>query len=210
MSLALLSGVKGSVRIWCACCRCFARLRASRRPLSTLRAARASIARWSGRLGGLPGSLIDGDGSAGFESLVLPEGRFSSHTAEGDWRRPKGPVVLAWRRRLRAAVLRRRLKEQSFAVNYRGVELEALYDVGLAIASMLNLEQLGEEILLRAVSLLDARRGALYLRVPDDWCSITPSAVMPGPSCLWMILRVARFWDRVLADQDSAAWCPII
>ncbi len=63
----------------------------------------------------------------------------------------------------RNSQLRRRLKEQSFQVNFRGVELEALYDVGLAVAGTLDLEQLSEEILLRAVSLLDARRGALYL-----------------------------------------------
>ena len=43
------------------------------------------------------------------------------------------------------------------------VELEALYDVGLAVASTLDLDRLSEEILLRAVSLLDARRGALYI-----------------------------------------------
>ena len=59
--------------------------------------------------------------------------------------------------------LRRRLKRQSFQAKYRGVELEALYDVGLAIASTLDLDALTDEILLRAVSLLDARRGALYL-----------------------------------------------
>ncbi|MGD2114293.1 MAG: SpoIIE family protein phosphatase [Acidobacteriota bacterium] len=59
--------------------------------------------------------------------------------------------------------LRRRIKRQSFEAKYRGVELEALYDVGLAIASTLDLDLLAEEILLRAVSLLDARRGALYL-----------------------------------------------
>jgi sigma-B regulation protein RsbU (phosphoserine phosphatase) len=64
---------------------------------------------------------------------------------------------------VRDGQLRRRLKEQSFQVNFRGVELEALYDVGLAVAATLDLEQLSEEILLRAVSLLDARRGALYL-----------------------------------------------
>ncbi|HYH46701.1 MAG TPA: SpoIIE family protein phosphatase, partial [Thermoanaerobaculia bacterium] len=63
----------------------------------------------------------------------------------------------------RGCQLRRQLKEQHFQVNYRVVELEALYDVGLAIAGTLDLEQLSEEILLRAVSLLDARRGALYL-----------------------------------------------
>ena len=70
---------------------------------------------------------------------------------------------------LRNFELRRRLKQQSFQVNYRGVELEALYDVGLAIASTLDLEALSEEILLRAVSLLDARRGALYLREGDRY-----------------------------------------
>jgi len=107
---------------------------------------------------------IDGDDSGGYESLELPEGRLLFAPGEEDWKRPKGPIVLALASGLRAAVLRRQLKEQSFVVNYRGVELEALYEVGLAIASMLNLEQLGEEILLRAVSLLDARRGALYLR----------------------------------------------
>ncbi len=107
---------------------------------------------------------ITGDDSAGFESLELPKGRLLFAPGKEDWRRPKGPIVLALASGLRAAVLKQQLKQQSFVVNYRGVELEALYDVGLAIASMLNLEQLGEEILLRAVSLLDARRGALYLR----------------------------------------------
>lgn len=59
--------------------------------------------------------------------------------------------------------LERRVKRQSFEVNFRAVELQALYDVGLTIGSTLDLEQLYEEVLLRAVSLIDARRGALYL-----------------------------------------------
>lgn len=56
----------------------------------------------------------------------------------------------------------RRLKQREFDVKFRGVELEAFYDVGLAIAQTLDLDALGEEILLRALALLDARRGALY------------------------------------------------
>lgn len=62
-----------------------------------------------------------------------------------------------------AAELGSQLKRQSFAANFRGVELQSLYDVGLAIAGTLELEKLGDEVLLRAVSLLDARVGALYL-----------------------------------------------
>ena len=81
----------------------------------------------------------------------------------GDWSRAPGQLLLTLASAAHCLVLERRLKVQSFAVNYRGVELEALYDVGLAIASTLDLEELNEVVLLRAVSLLDARRGALYL-----------------------------------------------
>lgn len=63
----------------------------------------------------------------------------------------------------RELALRSQLKRQDFEVKSRGVQLEALYDVGLAIASTLDFERLCEEILMRAVSLSDARRGALYL-----------------------------------------------
>lgn len=64
--------------------------------------------------------------------------------------------------------LRRRVERESFAARYRGVELEALYDVGLAITATLDIDVLTEEILLRAVSLLDARRGALYLAADGE------------------------------------------
>lgn len=64
---------------------------------------------------------------------------------------------------LRLCRLRADLKRLDFDAKYRGVEREAIYDVGLAIASTLDLAHVSEEILLRAVSLLDARRGALYL-----------------------------------------------
>lgn len=73
---------------------------------------------------------------------------------------PQLLLVLAAARILR---LKRVVHEHRFQVNLRGVELQALYDVGLAIASTLDLEALSDEVLLRAVSLLDARRAALYL-----------------------------------------------
>lgn len=63
---------------------------------------------------------------------------------------------------LRIHQLRGDLKKQTFQAKYRGVELEALYEVGLAISSTLDLEKLWEDVLLRSVSLLDARRGAFY------------------------------------------------
>lgn len=49
----------------------------------------------------------------------------------------------------RISALKRQIQEQSFQAMFRGVELEARYDVGLAIASTLDLEELHEEVLLR-------------------------------------------------------------
>jgi len=74
-----------------------------------------------------------------------------------------GPLALLLLSSLKIVRLRQEIKDQQFQVNYRVVELESLYDVGLAVAATLDLEKLSEEILLRAVSLLDARRGALYI-----------------------------------------------
>jgi sigma-B regulation protein RsbU (phosphoserine phosphatase) len=64
---------------------------------------------------------------------------------------------------VRICRLKTQLFEHRFQANLRGVELQALYEVGLAIASTLDFDRLGEEVLLRAVSLLDARRAGLYL-----------------------------------------------
>ncbi|HUO87135.1 MAG TPA: SpoIIE family protein phosphatase [Thermoanaerobaculia bacterium] len=82
---------------------------------------------------------------------------------------PPQPFTLLLAGELRAVRLRQQLKQQHFEVNYRVVELESVYEVGLAIASTLDLDQLSEEILLRAVSLLDARRAALYRREGDTY-----------------------------------------
>lgn len=73
------------------------------------------------------------------------------------------PLITLLATALEVSRQRQQLKRQGFEAKLRGVQLEALYDVGLAITSMLDMEELSEAILLRAVSLLDARRGALYL-----------------------------------------------
>lgn len=55
-------------------------------------------------------------------------------------------------------------REGDFQLKYRLWELESLYDIGLSIASTLNIEELADEILFRMISLINARRAALYLR----------------------------------------------
>src|SRR3954452_1243568 len=116
---------------------------------------------------GLP-QLVEAGETDGLGSVKLAGGRLlfsSSGTfAPGDSdRAASDPLTLLLASALKSCRLKADLKEQQFQVNYRVVELEALYDVGLAVASTLDLDRLSEEILLRAVSLLDARRGALYI-----------------------------------------------
>ena len=57
-----------------------------------------------------------------------------------------------------------RAREGDFQLKYRLWELESLYDIGLSVASTLDLDELSEEILVRSISLLNARRAALYLK----------------------------------------------
>ncbi|MGH9379992.1 MAG: PP2C family protein-serine/threonine phosphatase [Thermoanaerobaculia bacterium] len=105
---------------------------------------------------------VDGD-SASVEELVATELGGGAMVAAPSAVEPQGPVRLALEAAARALTLAEQLRRQRFAASYHGVELQALYDVGLAIASTLEIERLVPEILAHAVALLDARRGALYL-----------------------------------------------
>jgi sigma-B regulation protein RsbU (phosphoserine phosphatase) len=70
---------------------------------------------------------------------------------------------------VRNARLQKQIKKQRFAAMHRNVEQQALYDVGLAITSTLDMEKTSESILVWALSLLDARRSALYLLEGDRY-----------------------------------------
>jgi phosphoserine phosphatase RsbU/P len=65
-------------------------------------------------------------------------------------------------------------REGDFQLKYRLWELESLYDIGLSIASTLNVDELADEILFRMISLTNARRAALYLRESDGFTLYRP------------------------------------
>ena len=65
--------------------------------------------------------------------------RVSRRTKPAGGERSPDPAAAA---ALKSCRLKQDLKEQQFQVNYRVVELEALYDVGLAVASTLDLDRL--------------------------------------------------------------------
>lgn len=108
-----------------------------------------------------PEELPAADDDGAWTLVELPQAQLL-HTAQPG-PGPAEDTLLLLAAGARISGLKRQIQEQEFQAAFRGVELEALYDVGLAIASTLDLEELCEEALLRAVSLLDARRGALYL-----------------------------------------------
>ena len=60
--------------------------------------------------------------------------------------------------------LTQEMREGDFQLKYRLWELESLYDIGLSIASTLNIDELADAILFRMISLINARRAALFLR----------------------------------------------
>ncbi|MFP5289117.1 MAG: PP2C family protein-serine/threonine phosphatase, partial [Thermoanaerobaculia bacterium] len=123
---------------------------------------------------GLPESLDETilDSEPGpFRSLRFPDGRLIYAPRDGSEEYADAaadPLTVLLASLIRSCRLKRELKDQQFQINFRVVELENLYDVGLAIAATLDLDRLSEEVLLRAVSLLDARRGALYILGEGD------------------------------------------
>jgi phosphoserine phosphatase RsbU/P len=78
------------------------------------------------------------------------------------------PLVRAGSAYLNALLTNQRLthemREGDFQLNYRLWELESLYDIGLSIAATLNLDELADEVLFRIISLMNARRAALFIR----------------------------------------------
>ncbi|MEM8960695.1 MAG: GAF domain-containing protein, partial [Acidobacteriota bacterium] len=112
-----------------------------------------------------PPSRVEALPLDGWHALELPDGFLLVEAGQTLPEADTGLILLAAAARIN--VLKREIREHTFQASFRGVELESLYEIGLAIGNTLDLDELGEEVLLRAVSLLDARRGALYL-ISDD------------------------------------------
>lgn len=95
-----------------------------------------------------------------FGALAV-RGRQALDGADEEALRAVGSFLAAF---LSASRMASEIREGDFQLRYHLWELESLYDIGLSVASMLDLSQLGDEILMRTMSLVNARRSALYLR----------------------------------------------
>lgn len=94
------------------------------------------------------------------------------------------------------------VREGEFQLKYRLWELESLYDIGLSIASTLNLDELSEQILIRTLSLLNARSAALFLRDTNRFVLHRAFGEVR-----------AQFFDEEVTDEQMCAivdkGCPI-
>jgi sigma-B regulation protein RsbU (phosphoserine phosphatase) len=110
------------------------------------------------------GKTLDAGGplETGVQRLDLAGGSVLLHDAVDPVAGADAPALALLASVLSVLGLKGRLDEQNLFAMAQGVELAALYEVGLAIASILDLDQLAEEVLSRALLLLDAPRGALY------------------------------------------------
>jgi sigma-B regulation protein RsbU (phosphoserine phosphatase) len=109
-----------------------------------------------------PDRAGDTAGGENYQRLELPGGGVLLHTADRSTAvaTPSRTALLA----AAAAIsgMKRRLREQNLQAMSQGVELVALYEVGLAIASILDIEELAEEVLSRALMLTECSLGAVY------------------------------------------------
>ena len=58
----------------------------------------------------------------------------------------------------------RDVEDKKTQINLKLLELETLFDISVAISSVLDTEELGEDVLWRAVGILNASKGMMLLR----------------------------------------------
>ncbi len=94
-----------------------------------------------------------------------------------------------------------RVSKADFELKYRVWELQSLYDVGLSIAGTLDLDSLADDILLKSISLLNARTGTLIVRtsggdIEDGVLVKHFGAPLAGPEVLAELPDHACRWNR--------------
>lgn len=107
-----------------------------------------------------------------------------------------------------------RVSRADFELKYRVWELQSLYDVGLSIAGTLDFESLADDILLKSISLLNARTGTLIVRtsggkIEDGVLVKHFGAPLVGPEALASIPDRPWRWnareERIGALVDAPA-----
>ena len=62
----------------------------------------------------------------------------------------------------------RDVEDKKTQINLKLLELETLFDISVAISSVLDIDELGEDVLWRAVGILNASKGMICLLYTSD------------------------------------------
>jgi sigma-B regulation protein RsbU (phosphoserine phosphatase) len=109
-----------------------------------------------------PDRVEDSVDEPNLRRLDLPGGGVLLHTSDRAAEEASLPGTALLGAAAAVSGMKRKLREQNLQAMSQGVELVALYEVGLAIASILDIDELAEEVLSRALMLTECSLGALY------------------------------------------------
>jgi sigma-B regulation protein RsbU (phosphoserine phosphatase) len=116
-----------------------------------------------------PDRARDAEEMSGLQKVDLPGGGILLHSSEPSLPDAPSEGIALLGAAASIISMKRKLREQNFQAMSQGVELVALYEVGLAIASILDIDELAEEVLSRALMLTECSLGALYTIEDGDF-----------------------------------------
>ncbi len=134
---------------------------------------------------------------------------------DGPPKNPAGFASVAAHAASILAVIRmsERVSRADFELKYRVWELQSLYDVGLSIAGTLDLDSLADDILLKSVSLLNARTGTLIVRTSggtgkEEFLAKHFGAALLSPEALPELPNTVCRWNSVSERIGPLAGAP--
>ena len=99
--------------------------------------------------------------------------------------------------------------KSDFEVRRQLLQMEMLYEIGVALNESLDPAQVAEEILQRALVMVDARSAMLLVRADDSFEILGRAGSVEGADEVLKVTEVAQAWngsEPVTATRNVAAW----
>lgn len=99
--------------------------------------------------------------------------------------------------------------KSDFEVRRQLLQMEMLYEIGVALNESLDPSQVAEEILQRALVMVDARSAMLLVRADDSFEILGRAGSVEGADEVLKLTEVAQAWngsEPVTATRNAAAW----
>ncbi len=99
--------------------------------------------------------------------------------------------------------------KSDFEVRRQLLQMEMLYEIGVALNESLDPSQVAEEILQRALVMVDARSAMLLVRTEESFEILGRAGSVEGADEVLKLTEVAQAWngsEPVTATRNAAAW----